>query len=451
MILFEDKGVGVSEDAKDRVSSQFFLHQRRMAAAFQALGLDLASRLCQILRQHTVATSRFLIGQDLDTLQNFSLIERGGITMNGFFIDDNEDERVRISRLLGQNNFPIHPDFEPFAPTKLRDALLEKSPDLVAMDFRLNDENLSANDYKGGTLARLLRESVLEAPEKDFPIVLVATKEDIRTIYGLDKTAHDLFDLEYKKEHLNDRTYREICHREILSLAKGYKAISTAINSKNLSLSSLLDLSEDELETLPLFDLAIDIREVNSVTHLVARILLKQVIGRPGPLLARNDIAAHLGLENEDVQISQILDYLNREKLMSYSGVFADGWPRIWCHRLDKWSSDVLGARLSSFSGEQRTENISMVTGLTLKPAVSKWTGKSDELFSFACSVCGFPTERRNSVALYDKLILLYLERKRVCFDCLVCGNLGRKASLSVADGDSVISDDVLAGRIPRE
>ena len=371
--------------------------------------------------------------------------------MNGFYIDDNEDERKRISRLLGQDCFPIHPEFEPFAPTELRDALLERSPDLVAIDFRLDDEDLSANDYKGGTLAKILREAVLEAPDKDFPIVLVSTEEDIRTIYRIDKTSHDLFDQIYLKDHLNDRQYREKCHREFLSLAKGYKTLSTAIKSGKLNLSNLLALSEDELELLPLHGLATDIKEINSVTHVVARILLRQVIGRPGPLLAARDVAAHLGLKNEEIQISQILDYLEREIEMSYSGVFSDGWSRVWCHRLDKWSTDVLGALLSSFTGEERAKKISIVTGLELEPAVSKWTGKSDELFFFACSVCGFPTERRNSVALYDKILLPYSERKRACFDCLVRGNLDRDPSLSVAEGDTAILEDVLAGRIPRE
>ena len=370
--------------------------------------------------------------------------------MNGFYIDDNEDERYRISRLLEQDGFPIHPEFEPFALTDLRDALMDKSPDLLAIDFRLDDEDLSANDYKGGALAKILREAVLEAPGKDFPIVLVSTEENIRTIYEIDKTSHDLFDQKYMKGHLNDRQYREKCHREILSLAKGYKTISNAIISRKLNLSNLLALSEDELELLPLHDLATDIKGANSVTHVAAGILLRQVIDRPGPLLATEDIAAHLGLENENVQISQILEFLDREIGMSYSGVFSDGWPRIWCHRLDKWSIDVLGGLLSSFTGEQRAEKIGTVTGLKLRPAVSKWTGKSDELFSFACSVCGFPTERRNSVALYDKFLLLYSERKRACFDCVIRGNLERETSLSVADGDTVVSEDVLAGRIPR-
>ena len=359
--------------------------------------------------------------------------------MNGFYIDDNGEERNRISRLLEQDGFPIHPEFEPFAPTELRDALLDKSPDLLAIDFRLDDEDLSANDYKGGALAQILRESVLETPDKDFPIVLVSTEENIKTIYGIDKTSHDLFDQKYMKSCLKDRQYREKCHREILSLAKVYKTISASIISRKLNLSTLLALSEDELELLPLHGLATDIKEANSVTHVVAGILLRQVICRPGPLLAREDIAAHLGLENEDVQISQILEFLDREIGMSYSGVFADEWPRIWCHKLDKWSIDVLGGLLSSFTGEQRAEKISIVTGLKLRPAVSKWTGKSDELFFFACSVCGFPTERRNSVALYDKFLLPYSERKRACFDCVIRGIHKQQSSLSVDEGDTVI------------
>ena len=52
---------------------RFLLLPRRMGTAFQELGLDLVSKLYQILRQHTVATCRFLIDQALDTLQDLTL------------------------------------------------------------------------------------------------------------------------------------------------------------------------------------------------------------------------------------------------------------------------------------------------------------------------------------------------------------------------------------------
>jgi len=370
--------------------------------------------------------------------------------MIGYFVDDNAEERTRISRLLEQVDLSIDPQFEPIEPTVLCEALMEKAPDLVALDFRLDDEDLEGNNYKGGALAQILREAVLETPERDFPIILVSTEENIKQIYGIDRTSHDLFDQKYMKGKLNDKLYRAKCHREILSLANGYKAISAEIGGGQVDLSTLLSLDADELEIVPLHGLATDIKDAIPVTHVVARVLLRQMIGRAGPLLAKKDIAAHLGLANEDAQIVQVVEYF-LERKMCYEGIFSDGWPRIWRHRMDDWASGVLGAPLSSFTGEERAKKLSEVTGLELKPAVSKWTGKPDELFAFACAVCHDPTERRNSVALYDKYLLPYSERNRVCFDCLIRGELERQTSLSVDEGDAEIANDVREGRIARE
>ncbi|WP_299752823.1 hypothetical protein [uncultured Tateyamaria sp.] len=369
--------------------------------------------------------------------------------MIGFFVDDNAEDRIRISRLLEQDDLKIDPQFEPIAPTDLRDALLEKAPDLVALDFRLDDEDLDDNNYKGGALAQILREAVLETPGQDFPIILVSTEENIKQIYSIDRTSHDLFDQKYMKGRLNDKLYRATCHREVLSLANGYKAIASAIGKGQLDLNTLLDLDTDELEIVPLHGLATDVKDGNSVTHVVAGILLRQIIGRAGPLLAEKDIAAHLGLANDGKQIAQVMEYLDQLG-MSYTGVFADGWPRVWRHRMDEWASELFGSPPSSLSGEERATKLSEATGFDLKPAVSTWTGKHDELFAFACSVCENPTERRNSLALYDKYLVPYLERRRVCFDCVIRGRLADLPNFTVDDSDVDIVDDIFSEKIKR-
>lgn len=370
--------------------------------------------------------------------------------MIGFFVDDNALDRVRVSRLLEQGDLSIDSSSEPIQPTVLRDALLEKSPDLIALDFRLDEEPLKENNYKGGALAQLLREAVIETPDRDFPIILVSTEENIKNIYGIDQTSHDLFDQKYIKIKLSNSAYRAQCHREILSLANGYKTIAAAIGKGQADLATLLALDADELEIVPLHGLSTDIKDANSVAHVVARVLLRQVINRAGPLLAEKDIAAHLGLANDEDQITQIVGYLHEQK-MSYEGIFSKGWPRVWRHRMELWANEALDAPLSSFTGEERAQKLSKITGISLKPAVSKWTEKSDELFAFACAVCENPTERRNSVALYDKYLLPYSERMRVCFDCLIRGELERITSLSVDEGDAEIATDVQAGKITRE
>jgi len=317
-------------------------------------------------------------------------------------------------------------------------------------DEDLRDDNdLKQNTYKGGALAQILREAVLETPDRDFPIILVSTEENIKQIYSIDKTSHDLFDQKYMKGRLSDRVYRAECQRQILSLAKGYKDISEK-QAKGAGLAELLALESDELEVVPLNGFATDLKNADSVVHVVSRLILRQLIERPGPLLAGRDVAARLGLANDDDQIDKVMAYLNSEG-MSYAGVYSDGWTRIWRHRLDEWASSHFQSPLSSIPGSERASRISEIIDDELSPAVSSWSGSSDELFAFACTVCANPTERRNSVALYDKYLLPYVERKRVCFDCLMRGRLAEFPQLSVDEADLDIVADVREGRITRQ
>ncbi|EEB86197.1 hypothetical protein [Roseobacter sp. GAI101] len=375
--------------------------------------------------------------------------------MNGFFVDDNSEERIRISRLLEQEELRIDSNFVPTEPTKLRDAILAQNPDLVALDFRLDDEDLrdekdlKQNNYKGGALAQILREAVLETPDRDFPIILVSTEENIKQIYSIDKTSHDLFDQKYMKGRLSDKYYRLECQRQILSLAKGYKEIASK-EAEGKGLFALLALEPEELEIVPLLGLATDLKNANSVVHVISRLILRQLIERPGPLLAGRDVAARLGLSNNRDQIEHVMSFLFNEG-MAYEGVYSDGWLRVWRHRLDDWANEHFHAPLSSIPGSERAAKISELIGLDLEPAISRWSSKSDELFAFACSLCANPTERRNSVALYDKYLLPYAERKRVCFDCLMRGRLDEHPQLSVDESDLDIFADVREGRITRQ
>lgn len=368
--------------------------------------------------------------------------------MIGFFIDDNAEDRRRIARLLEQKELQIDARFEPVEPIKLRDSILAENPDLVALDFRLDDEDLPENNYKGGALAQILREALLETPNLDFPIVLVSTEENIKQIYSIDKTSHDLFDQKYMKGQLSNRNYRMTCHRELLSLAKGYKRIAAGLETGNAA-GNVLSLTEDELEIVPLHGFATDLRNANSVTHVAARMLLRQLIERAGPLLSSKDVAARLGIATEQGQIEHIMSYLF-ESGFGYEGVFGDGWPRIWRHRLEAWAKDLLRAPLTSLSGAERAKQLTEAIGFELQPAVSKWTNRSDELFAFACTTCGEPTERRNSLSLYDKYLLPYSEKKRICFDCFIRGEMERFPYLSIDEGDLEVADDIREGRITR-
>jgi len=67
-------------------------------------------------------------------------------------------------------------------------------PDLVALDYRLNEPRKEwPFGYKAGPLAQQLRDQALETVSQDFPIILVSHQDDIKAFFD-NVTAHNLFD-----------------------------------------------------------------------------------------------------------------------------------------------------------------------------------------------------------------------------------------------------------------
>jgi hypothetical protein len=361
----------------------------------------------------------------------------------GIFVDDDERdfkyaEVMSIYEEPSLNVTILRPD-KPLVD--LADEILSSRPDLLALDFRL-DEVLfedKPNRYKAGPLAQQLRDHATEVPSEDFPIILVSHEQKVRDFYNPDLTTHDLFDRIYKKESIGGHVFKN----EILSLIVGYRKIIDFIG-KDDALAGILSLNKEYKDAIP-SQFFIDIAELKA-PHQISRYILKNVIFRTGVLLDTNEILAKFGISPTSNDIPEFKNILF-ENQVNYKGIFSEGWERWWAFKLEEFGQSLCGDVLGKFTAEQRCACINGEKGINLTPAVSRWTNRTSAYFAVACTSCHSPTEFDFSVEAHDPVLYDFLEKKRICWKCVQTGQYKEKG-LRVSESDKFIAGKIENGQI---
>lgn len=375
------------------------------------------------------------------------------IDYTGFFIDDNEDDKGKYSRIF--NYLPYGASkltIQGIPPTKIMDLaknILTGSPDIVFLDFRL-DEELTSNDltidesYKGGGLAQILREKVINVDNiyKDFPIILVSSENNLEHLYAPEKTTHDLFDSCYKKEELGDESKHEKISKKIIALIEGYKVLNR--QTLNLDLFNLFNLekNEDNEAILNQQELKQPLL-ASEIPHVRSKFILKNILRREGILLSRDEVTSRLGANPESLD-EVILSALNSCK---YTGIFSKGWERWWSHLFEDFLTEKVGFRPYSMTSTERVSQLNSEIGSNLQPAISRWNGSIDEKAVFSCTFCRQPTELKHSLSVYDPLIPKFVQKKRVCFKCIKDEALERK-KIFIDDSDKKFVINIMQNNI---
>lgn len=303
----------------------------------------------------------------------------------------------------------------------------------IALDYQL-DENLGKlkpeQGFKASSLAQKLRDQAVERPEHDAPIVLFSALNKVLTLFAPDKTAHDLFDRVYTKNEINSDVER--VKSEILDLCSAYEALRP--QSGAFDLYSIMNADERDVEALDIQALRIELKDAKA-PHIAARVILKDVVLQSGLLLDQADVFARLGvsLDND----TAILSKLNEADL-AYRGLFSTAWPRWWAHRLDEWMKDLFAARATGLTAADRTKLLNERFGLNLAPAKSPWTGTDDALIAVSCASCKRGTEQRHSVALFVPTLPKYLNRPRICWDCIATDKVENSEGKMVFDDNDL-------------
>ena len=369
------------------------------------------------------------------------------VALTGILLDDQESEEAFARRLSVPGDDGLTVEFKLLDPntsvTGAATDILLARPALLALDYRL-DEIPGENQFKAGTLAQHIREKIIDKPETDFPIILITNEINYAPYVQKDLTARDLFDQIYLKRQLTQP--EEGVNTQALSLARGYKRLigdSWAPAGDRLRLGLGLEKDEtwviddnslSELNTLPL-------------PHQFVSALFDRLINRPGLLLDRRDLFAVLGISEPDEPRESILCKHLSKKNIPYTGLFSDGWPRWWSHRLDKLGIELFNQPLIDIPGNRRAAALSEALGTDFAPAISRWTNSSDEPFAFACASCASPTEQDHSVPAYDPSPYSFVRRKRICWKCVQRGEFEDK-SLQIDESGQYIADQIMAGKL---
>lgn len=230
----------------------------------------------------------------------------------------------------------------------------------------------------------------------------------------------------------------------MVSLIEGYKAIIGKWEKENRAFH-LMNLEDDKKPIIEYEELrAIDDL---SAPHQIAREFFKVVINRQGIVIDRNNLYARLGISPQSKDIPALLEKL-KENRIYYTGIFYEGWERWWSHRLTSKCNELCGTTIGNLDAAQRTKCLNAAFSLDLTPAVSRWTGKSDALFAFACVSCGQPTEMDYSVQAHDSVPYDFIEKKRICWKCIQKGEYKRIKGLKFHSGEKYIVDKIESGQI---
>lgn len=333
------------------------------------------------------------------------------MSKTGIFVDDREKVYAHLLSRHGViefEHFLVATDI-----ASLANQILERKPDVVALDYRLDEEVgdlASEKTFKASALAQHLRDKAVEAPSEDFPIVLVSAESKIRTLFDPDRTAHDLFDKVFVKEQIRGDVER--VQAELISLADSYDFLS---QQHVYSLDAFLSTIEGDRVFIDTQELRTPV-ETASAPHQVVGFLLKQLFNKPGLLLDDADAAARLGITPPSFEAV-------RPKLveagLAYSGQLADGWPRWWAHRIEAWLEEKLGVRPITTTALERAIRLSAALDHALEAARSPWTERDNEKISFACASCRRGAEVRHSVSAFEGAVPRYRIARRICWDCV--------------------------------
>lgn len=226
-----------------------------------------------------------------------------------------------------------------------------------------NEHGEKAN-YRGTTLAQHLRTLGTEGTIKEFPIVLWSDADKLEKAYNSDASAHDLFDMTYRKEVLAEEESRTRVAHQLESLVTGYNMIKK-IRAGTERLHRFLGLeSVGSLD--PRIDEFFSSHGKRPPVHEYARFILKELLLVQGTLIDEEVLAARLGV---DVEVSG--DWEQLKSLFgsnAYQGIFKEGWPRWWASGIEVWWRSLGDAMpiLRSTPASERVNKITECTGLQM-------------------------------------------------------------------------------------
>jgi CheY-like chemotaxis protein len=272
-------------------------------------------------------------------------------------VDDEREESNSLVKYLRDAGL----DLELSSPKSLEDQLdniIRNNYDGLLLDLKL-DEFPDVTGYRARymshSLARLVRDKVIEGEARDIPIVIWSSQPKFRSFFQRDLSGQELYDARYDKALVVDEA--EAVIRELTSLSGGYRRIETLRKSGRTGFLEMLGAPQNDV-----VDLDPRIGEpfetgIFPVSEY-ARYIRTDVIGQPYPLVDEDLLAARLGIDRRRSETwPAVLAQLCGAQ---YDGVFNEGWPRWWWDVVNSWWQSIApGTDLRSMDASGRVSLIS--------------------------------------------------------------------------------------------
>lgn len=222
----------------------------------------------------------------------------------------------------------------------------------LILDLKLDEmpvEDGRHAEYRGTTVAQLIRDYQKEGILKAFPMILFTGEENMKK--ALDNTGRDLFDMIIEKGSLNPQTAASIpC--QLTELSECYEQLIAGVDARNM-VKAPGYVDDRFMETLH------EKQSEDSIANC-AHFLLNEFILKPGLLVDEALLAARLGVDKD--KTGQV--WKNILVLFAgayYQGVFKNGWKRWWMQSInEKWKS-ISGTSLQRMGAGERVEVLKTV------------------------------------------------------------------------------------------
>ncbi len=313
---------------------------------------------------------------------------------NFIYVDDTFEnlEQGTINALQDGGDIVI--DFK--RPNDWEELMTELTRDLpnnngLILDLRLNGNPYEGNNYakyRGSTLAQELRTLAKEnLGQKDYPIVLISADKNIEL--SLDQTSYDLFEMVVNKNHLgNDKKLSYAAFKNKLCwLSEGYDYLNVNDKSKEyiLGRKEIPALDPRFLESLT--------NVLNKPGHILARFIIKEIIGRPTFLINEAYLAARLGIDPTSPDWPKFVNEIIPSDAC-YTGAFSSRYPRWWMNEIEKfWNENFPGQKLRNLPASKRLELISAKFNLTDLKAPTRTAKSKSDAFWVVCKATGVPLD----------------------------------------------------------
>jgi hypothetical protein len=305
------------------------------------------------------------------------------------FVDDETPDRIQpLCDALSDPKLDLKVESKAPAVFEAELKQLRAIADGLILDHRLDEKPGSDGQrvsYRGFTLAQEIRNRATDKTEWEgwtYPLVLLSFQAKLTASYDPDVTSHDLFDAVFAKEAATDDPER--VRRHLVGLARGYEELR-GIRTRALADTARVQAVLGKNAPLDRLDPRITFRLVTvNPCHADAQFVIRDLLDRPGALVAEPMIAARLGIDPRSEGWNTILEAVRAAR---YEGIFHDVHARWWWQRIDEWWRSLSKGQpsLASQTADERVEAISKATReMRLKPAQPS-TGESETRFWTVC------------------------------------------------------------------